>query len=75
MADKDKSNCETKFCFIAEYSQNMDLPYFGSSQLGSTYYFSLLKIDVFGVVDCCIFGGALSAHVYEEGKGEKGATM
>jgi hypothetical protein len=33
-----------------------------------------LKINVFGIVDCSIFGGKLSAHVYHEGVGKKGGN-
>ena len=63
-----------RYCFIADYSQNMELPYFGASQPGDTYYFSALKINVFGIVDCSLFGGKLSAHVYHEGVGKKGGN-
>ena len=65
---------ERSYCFIADYSQNMELPFFGASQPGDTYYFTPLKINVFGIVDCCIFGGKLSAHVYHEGIGKKGGN-
>ena len=65
---------ERHYCFIADFSQNMELPFFGSSQPGDTYYFSALKINVFGIVDCSIFGGKLSAHVYHEGVGKKGGN-
>ena len=46
----------------------------GESQPGDTYYFSVLKINVFGIADCSIFGGKLSAHVYHEGVGKKGGN-
>ena len=62
------------YCFIADFSQNMELPFFGESQPGDTYYFSALKINVFGIVDCSIFGGKLSVHVYHEGVGKKGGN-
>jgi hypothetical protein len=62
------------YCFIADFSMNMELPFFGASQPGDTYYFSPLKINVFGIVDCSIFGGKLSAHVYNEGVGKKGGN-
>jgi hypothetical protein len=52
----------------------MELPFFGSSQPGDTCYFSALKINVFDIVDCSIFGGKLSAHVYHEGVGKKGGN-
>jgi hypothetical protein len=50
----------------------MELPFFGASQPGDTYYFSALKINVFGIVDASIFGGKLSAYVYDKGVGKKG---
>jgi len=31
-------------------------------------------VNVFGIVDCSIFGGSLGAHVYNEGKGKKGGN-
>ena len=71
----DLPHSQLKYTFIADFSQNMELPCFGASQPGDTYYFSALKINVFGVVDCSIFGGKLSVHVYHEGVGKKGATM
>jgi hypothetical protein len=52
----------------------MELPFFGESQPGDTHYFSPLKINVFGIVDCSIFGGKLSAHVYDEGGAKKGGN-
>ena len=71
---KDLPHCDRHYCFIADFSQNMELPFFGESQPGDTYYFSPLKINVFGIVDCSIFGGKLSAHVYHEGVGKKGGN-
>jgi hypothetical protein len=70
----DLPHSERHYCFIADFSQNMELPFFGASQPGDTYYFSPLKINVFGIVDCSIFGGKLSAHVYHEGIGKKGGN-
>ena len=60
------------YCFITDFSQNMELPFFGSSQPGDAYYFSPLKIKIFGIVDCSVPGVTLSAHVYDEGVGQKG---
>ena len=70
----DLPHSERHYCFIADFAQNMELPFFGASQPGDTYYFSPLKINVFGIVDCSIFGGKLSAHVYDEGIGKKGGN-
>ena len=70
----DLPHCDRHYCFIADFSQNMELPFFGASQPGDTYYYSPLKINVFGIVDCSIFGGKLSVHVYDEGVGKKGGN-
>jgi hypothetical protein len=54
--DAGKTHSERRQTFIADNCQNMELPYFGESQPGDTYYFSPLKNTVFGVVDCSLFG-------------------
>lgn len=72
--DANKQNKERSLTFIADYSQNMEVPFFGESQPGDTYYFTPLKVNVFGIVDCSVQGGALSAHVYTEGQGKKGGN-
>ena len=72
--DVEKSHGEQRHIFIADYCQNMELQLLGASQPGDTYYFALLKINVFGIVDCSIFGGSLGAHVYDEGQGKKGGN-
>ena len=65
---------ERRHTFIADYFQNIELPFLGASQPGDTYYFSPLKINVFEIVDCSIFGGSLGAHVYDEGQRKKGGN-
>jgi len=56
--------------FVADYAQNITLPWYGSDQPGDTYYYSPLNINVFGVYNCG------SKHMnsflypqYESGKG------
>ena len=66
-----KSDSQKLTFSIADFSQNMELPYFRQSQPGDTYYLSPLKIDVLGIVDCSLVGGSLGAHVYTEGQGKK----
>jgi hypothetical protein len=70
----DLPHLQRTYTFIADFSQNMELPFFGKSQPGDTCYFSPLKINVFGIVDCSIFGGKLSAHVYDKGVAKKGGN-
>ena len=60
------------YCFCGDYSQNLDLPHFGSEQPGDTYYFSPLTVNVFGLVDHTT--EVLSAYVYNEGEGKKGGN-
>jgi hypothetical protein len=59
--------------FIVDYGQNMALPWFGTSQLGDTYYYTLLTIFNLGVVDVSHPDGEhLYCHLYKEGDGKKG---
>ena len=38
--------------FVADFSQNITLPWYGSDQPGDTYYYSPLNINLFGVYNC-----------------------
>jgi hypothetical protein len=40
MDSKDLPHRDRHYCFIADFSQNMELPFFAESQPGDTYYFS-----------------------------------
>ena len=44
----------------------------GGRQAGKSYYCSPLKVNVFGIVDCCVVGGELHAYPYHVGMGKKG---
>jgi hypothetical protein len=61
------------YTFIADYSQNLDLPHFGGEQPGETFYYSPLNIFQFGVVDPTD-NDKLHAFVYDEGDGKKGGN-
>lgn len=61
-------NSKPHYTIIANYSQNIALPHFKQSQSGDTHYFTPLKVNIFGVVDCSIEGGRLGAQVYHEGQ-------
>lgn len=71
---------ERTYTLICDYSQNMALPHFGTSQPGDTYYLTPLNLFVFGVVDVSYIGlqdeeeDRLYAHLYKEGTGEKGGN-
>jgi len=55
-----------------DYMQNLGVPYFGSEQPGPTYYYSLLNVNVFGVVD--MIAQKLHVFCYDEGYGGKGGN-
>ena len=71
---EDKAHSKRTRCIVMDYSQNAGLPQFGDSQAGPTYYYSLININIFGVVDTSIEGGQLDAFVYHEGQGAKGGN-
>eukprot|EP00957_Ditylum_brightwellii_P029800 2254075-Ditylum_brightwellii.AAC.2 len=64
------------YCFIMDYSQNLDLPHYGSEQPVKTYYYCPLNINQFGIVDPSdeSLKERLYAFVYHEGEGEKGGN-
>jgi hypothetical protein len=76
-AKEDKMNdvphSSRTYTFIADYSQNLDLPHFGGEQPGETFYYSPLNIFQFGVVDPSD-NDRLHAFVYDEGDGKKGGN-
>jgi hypothetical protein len=37
---------------VADYCQNMEMPFFGKDQPGETYYNTPETINLFGIVDC-----------------------
>ena len=59
----------------ADYSQNLDMPHFGSEQPGDTYYFSPLGIYVFGIVKASAVPSTLRCFYYKEGFEKRGETM
>jgi hypothetical protein len=76
-AKEDKMNNVSHFSrtytFIANYSQNLDLPHFGGEQPEDTFYYSPLNIFQFGVVDPTD-NNKLHAFVCYEGDGKKGGN-
>lgn len=64
---------ERTYTFIADYCQNMSLPFFGSSQPGETYYYTPLNVYLFGVVDASA-DDHLHGHLYKEGDAKKGGN-
>lgn len=69
--DNNKIFPDRSLTFIADYTQILEVLFFGESQPGDMYYFTPLKVNVFGVVNCFITGGSLGAHVYNEGQSKK----
>ena len=62
------------YCLVADYCQNLSLPYFGSEQPGDTYYFSPLFVYVFGIADVSKDRPHLMGYGYHEGEGSKGGN-
>jgi hypothetical protein len=62
------------YTFIANYSQNLDLPHFGGEHPGEKIYYTPLNIFQFGVVDPTD-NDKLHAFLYEGEMGRRGGTM
>ena len=56
---------------IANYSQNLSLPYTGNEQPGKTYYFSPVNLFIFGLVDYALQDKKLKAYIYSKAHGQK----
>jgi hypothetical protein len=67
------SHCNRHYCLIADYSQNLNLPHFGSTQPGETYFYTPLILYLFGVVDTSNHDH-LIGHLFREGDGKKGGN-
>ena len=65
---------ERRWCFTADYAQNMYVPNFGGEQPGETYYYSPVNAYCFGVVDNSFNPSAMTAFVYLEDQGKKGGN-
>ena len=61
-------------CVVADYCQNMELPFFGEAQPGETYYFSPRLVYCFGVANVGLPRHKLNAYIYLEGEGKKGGN-
>jgi hypothetical protein len=59
---------------VADYCQNMEMPYFGKDQPGETYYYTPKTINVFGIVDCNQEKEVLHSYSYGEEHGGKGGN-
>ncbi len=59
------------FCLVADYAQNLGVPYFGSEQPENTYYYSPLAVYIFGLVDASCTPEQLHAYGYAEDHGGK----
>ena len=59
---------------VCDYSQNGEIPSFGNEQPGEVYYFSLLSIYIFGIVNFDAEKDHLTAYCYDEGVARKGGN-
>ena len=53
---------ERSDCCVGDYYQNLGMPHFGGEQLGDTYYFSPLTVNIFDVCDYAM--ELLNTYVY-----------
>jgi hypothetical protein len=65
---------EKVLTLVCDYSQNGEIPSFGSEQPGEVYYFSPLTIFIFGIVDTNEEQEKLTTYCYDEGVGRKGGN-
>ena len=65
---------ETRDTLVGDYCQNMELPFFGSSQPGESYYMSPRGVYCFGVSNVGVANHVLQAYIYLEGEGRKGGN-
>jgi hypothetical protein len=65
---------EMVITLVADYCQNMEMPFFGKDQPGETYYYTPKTINLFGVVDCNQEKEVLYAYGYGEEHGGKGGN-
>ena len=65
---------ESTRTIVIDFAQNCDLPSLNDEQAGEAYYFSPLKVNVFGIVDAGVEGGHLHSFVYHDGEGGKGGN-
>jgi len=78
-AQDDKNNLqilphERRWCFTADYAQNMYVPNFAGEQPGETYYYSPVNAYCFGVVNNAWVPSVMTAYVYLEDEGKKGGN-
>ena len=70
-----RSTLQTIKTSVVNYGQNMQLPWFGSNQPGSTYYYTPLNLHNPGIVDIAHNGdGTVYYHMYTESKVQKGGN-
>ena len=80
-AKANKLHCETSYCGVADFCQNMEFPFFKEEQAGPTYYLSPPTVNCFGVVNHAHkypngeIKAHLHAHVYHEGVRKREPTM
>jgi hypothetical protein len=48
----DVADEEMVITLVADYCQNMEMPFFGKDQPSETYYYTPKTINLFGIVDC-----------------------
>jgi hypothetical protein len=68
------ADSEMVITIVADYCQNMEMPFFGKDQPGDTYYYTPKTINMFGIVNCNAVKDILYAYGYGEEHGGKGGN-
>ena len=72
--EKHKENLHfnySDFALTFDYIQNLGVPYFREEQPGDMYYFSILTLNIFGIVDHREEQDYLFRFLYHEGERSK----
>ena len=67
--DEGVEQCDASRCLVMDYAQNGQMPFLGNVQPGATYYYTPLRINIFGLGDPTTpmekGTGYLDCYVYE----------
>ncbi len=75
------SHSDRSYTFVVDYGQNMEVPFFGETQPGDSYYYTPMSVYNLGVVNSGhLHDGEnepkdhMHCHVYDEGIAGKGSN-
>jgi hypothetical protein len=62
---------DREYVIVCDYAQNIPLSHYGGEKPGEIYYFSALKIKIFGIVDLSRTPNKLNCYTYRKFTGKK----